>query len=298
MGLVYTCFSSLGLPSVSQGLCELALAFQACSLHHRSCLHLSRLPRPTLYACGLYALVLVLWTHFLCHEVCVHCRGLYASPLWALLGLTSAPRELSALERFVCCPTLGYLGPPSVMWGLCLLQRFACCPSHSTWAYPLHLWLLWASLNSLTLLSGLGHSPWAFMGWEVQLSVFCLLNPCFVQLLRFFSSLLGPSVRELPRAQELFLLHDSHPASGHKLPSRSSPSFPFLCLYSLPYFITGSLVYPHGGSGYSRVCFVGIIPYHDEFFMYLWGGRPDDLPVLLLCLLHQTSFLMKWYSVS
>ena len=150
----------------------------------------------------------------------------------------------------------------------------------------------------LDLLSGLGHSLWAFMGWEVQLSVFCLLNPCFVQLLRFFSSLLGPSVRELPRAQELFLLHDSHPASGHKLPSRSSPSFPFLCLYSLPYFITESLVYPHGGLGYSRVCFVGIIPYHDEFFMYLWGGRPDDLPVLLLCLLHQTSFLMKWYSVS
>ena len=115
MGLVYTCFSSLGLPSVSQGLCDLALAFQACPLHYRSCLHLSRLPRPTLYGCGLHALVLVLWTHSLRHEVCVHCRGLYASPLWALLGLPSAPRELSALERFVCCPTLGYLGPPSVM---------------------------------------------------------------------------------------------------------------------------------------------------------------------------------------
>ena len=45
----------------------------------------------------------------------------------------------------------------------------------------------------------------------------------------------------------------SLPPSGHKLPSRSSPSFPFLCLHSLSYVIPGSLACPPGGLGSSEV---------------------------------------------
>ena len=84
---------------------------------------------------------------------------------------------------------------------------------------------------------------------------------------------LGPPVKMFPCAWEL-LFQGSFPPLGHKLP-RSSPSFPFLCLLPLSYLNLGSLTCPPGSLGLlllSRGCFVGVVPYLDEFFTYLGGG--------------------------
>lgn len=79
--LMCTCFSSSGLPSMSQGLCVFSVP----------------------------------WACPLCCTVCVHCRSLW--PSW-LPGLLSALWGLHGLHRFVHWASLGTPGPPSVPWGL------------------------------------------------------------------------------------------------------------------------------------------------------------------------------------
>ena len=121
VGLVWTCFSSLCLPSASWSLCAFV------SSH---CLHsLSR---------GLFFLFP------LCLEGRVRCPSLYVSPLSApqfrplrRLCLSAWAHPLCyALARFVCPVTLGYLGLPSVLQGLCALAGCVCCTTLSFWSLP------------------------------------------------------------------------------------------------------------------------------------------------------------------
>jgi len=63
---VCTCLGSLGLLSVLQ-----------------ACVHLSWLPRPALCVAGLVRSSFGSLGCPLCHEACVHWRGLYAVTLWA-----------------------------------------------------------------------------------------------------------------------------------------------------------------------------------------------------------------------
>ena len=141
-----------------------------------ACVHFPSLPGPTLCIVelvlllfrltslhsllqGLGVLLLAPQTHSLCREVCVHCRGLYVSPL-------SAPRPTLCTASVVCTgrvcmpghsrtsgPTLCttravctgevYMLPQTAT---CALERFVCLPS----------------LGAPSPLSGREHSPCLF----------------------------------------------------------------------------------------------------------------------------------------
>ena len=80
--------------------------------------------------------------------------------------------------------------------------------------------LVWASLGSPSLLSGQGHSLWA--SYDLRSAAFSVifpLGPCFARFSEIPQLPLGPPMREIPSARELFLLHDSLYPLGDKLPS-------------------------------------------------------------------------------
>ena len=146
------------------------------------------------------------------------CRGIVSSRLPSARHVCSfSPRlalcaaRVVCLERFVCLPTLGDPSWPAVPWGS-----------------------LWASLSPLSPPSGWGHSLQAVHGLRsATFSVSCpnsLLCPVFQDPIAPHCARLQGS---FPCAQELLLFQGAFPPSGHKLPSRSSQSFPFLCLYLL-----------------------------------------------------------------
>ena len=133
----------------------------------------------------------------------------------------------------------------------------------------------------------LAFSPFYFQVFRASLlSLFWILFialqvPDLPGFWRLHSSALGPPVKVFPCACEL-LFQGSLPPLGHKL-LRSSPSFPFLCLLLLSYLILGSLTCLPGSLGLlllPRGCFVGVVPYLDEFLMYLGGA--GDLHISLL----------------
>ena len=101
-GLVCTCLSSLDPPSaLSQGLCVLVSAHQ-----------------PTLYVAGLVHSSLgfpssLCVPRFICtREVCMSLLSQHARP-------ALCTTRVCELERFVCLPSIGTLGPPSALWGFC-----------------------------------------------------------------------------------------------------------------------------------------------------------------------------------
>ena len=100
----------------------------------------------------------------------------------------------------------------------------------------------------------------------MQLSLFAALQvSALLGFQRLFSSLLGLPVREFPCAWEYLLFQGSLLLLGHKLLSRT-------CLSSLlPHFREVSLspLEAWGLLLLPTVCFVGVVPFLDEFFIYL-----------------------------
>ena len=257
-GLVCTCLSSQGLPSVSWGLCALVLAPQAWPLLCGACKHLSQLPVCTLgvthlmctcFSCPCLPSVL----RGFCALVSSHClhsllRGLFlllsaGRVVWTaqvyMPSLYGHPSP-SLCANCVCCITLGYLVLPSVLQGLNVLAGFVCC---TTLSFP-------STLSGATVLELL-------MGWKVQLSLFAALHvPALLGFQRLCSSTLGLPVREFPCAWERLLFQGSLLLLGHKLLPRTSMSFPFLCLSPLSYLISGRLVCPPWRPGSSAVVYI------------------------------------------
>ena len=181
------------------------------------------------------------------------------------MGFFPHPEHTLCTSGLVCL-SVSTLGQPSAPHGLCALLL-------APWT---HVMCRGASVNFLAL--------WVcrlvrarvcelLMGWEMQLLwILPSRSPTLPSSLRFCSSPLVQPVRALPIAWKLFLLHDSLPSWGHKLPSWSSPSLPFLCFCSLSYLIPGKLAcHPPPRGLRSRGCFV-VVPDLDEFLMYLCGG--------------------------
>ena len=165
------------------------------------------------------------------------------------------PPELALYVVRLVRSSFGSVGPQSVLHGLYVLQRFVCMPLLAPWTHPLHWWVsvgfsqfpkpaVWSGLQYVSCL------------WAEKCSFLCFM---------LSGSLLHPAsrdstappwasfARELSSAWELFLLQDSFPPSGHKLPYISSQSFPFICLHPLSYLISGSLAVPPGGLASSAV---------------------------------------------
>ena len=221
--LVFTCLSSPGPPSMSQGLCSLVSATWDHPLHPGAYVHLSRLPGPAVSVSGLVCTCFVSSVSSLCCRSCVHLSWLSRPALWA--------------ARVVCAGEV------------CML-RLARHPRPTLFTGG----LLWASLSSLSPPSAQGQSPWVVYGLSsAAFSVFCPLSPCFASFPRFCISPLGLPVREVPSTQELFLLQDSLPPSGTSSHPEVFCLFPFYVSRSLSYLIPGSLTYPPGGLESSAV---------------------------------------------
>ena len=124
LGLVSTCFSSAGLPSMLRDLCALLLAPQTHSLHH---------------------------------EYRVGCRGLYDT---TLLAHCDYPLHCKSCA---CCRILFVLfswppGASSASTGFCVLQRFLCMPFSAPWVALCTAGILRASVGFLSPPPGWGHS--------------------------------------------------------------------------------------------------------------------------------------------
>ena len=177
-------------------------------------------------------------------ETCVGFPQSSPSVWWGLCALVSSHRHTVG----PMCSFFGSPGHPPELQGLCVLESFVCLP---TLDYP-GLPSVPRSFYFLPLV------PWAhrlvgaivhelFTGWEMQLSLLSAPSvPALPSFPRLYSSSLGPPAREIPCAPELFLFQDSLHPSGHKLPSRSSQSFPFLCLHPLSYLSLGSFACSSG----------------------------------------------------
>jgi len=138
-----------------------------------------------------------------------------------------------------------------------------------------------------------GHRPWAvYKLRSAAFSVFCPLSPWFAWLSEILQLPFGPTSEGTSQFTETLPVSGLFPPLGHKLPSRSSQSFPFLCFHPLSYLTPGNLASLHhppeawGLLLATRGCFVGVAPYLDEFLLYLWGGwRSPHVTLLHLLLL-------------
>ena len=160
------------------------------------------------------------------------------------LGMPSAPHGLCALERFVCCATLSYPGLSSALQGLCVLQRFVCCPSLGNPACLLCCGTsmgfsqfpkpaVWSGPQSEHLL------------WAENCSFLCFLPSWSLLCPVFWDSTARPWACLWGSFQCMGILPVSGlPLLAYTLLSRSSLSFPFLCLHPLSYLISGSLACP------------------------------------------------------
>lgn len=144
--------------------------------------------------------------------------------LWAgkfcMSCLSRPPRPTLYAMRFVCNGEV------------CMLH-LSQYPSHTLCAVG----LLQASLSSLSLPSGWGHSLGAVYGLRsATFSVFCPLIPCFTQFSKIPQLPLGPTCEgdsQCTRILPASGLLPSHPLVFHP--------FPFLCLHPLFYLIPGRL---------------------------------------------------------
>ena len=240
---------------------------------------------------------------------------------WSFLGSLTLP---SVLQRLVW-PSFSPLSSPCMSWGLCFsfgsLARPLGCAVCVCWrglyAAPLswHPWptfctmgLPCASLGSLSPLSAHGHSPWGFYGLRSSaFSVFCPLGLCFVQFSEIPQLSLGPNYQgtsqckgTLPASWLPASLQDrsSHLEVLHLFPFYVSILSPtsFQEVSPAPLESWGLLLSPRG-------CLVGVVPYLNEFLMYLWGGwQPPHLtpppsssaPIWAICILGKLNFCCSY----
>ena len=230
--------------------------------------------------------------HPLCCEACLH-----------LFLLTRLALYVTGL---VCL--FSSLGLPSVLHGLCALQGFMSASLLAPQACSLHcevhvgcrvctlglswhprptlyaMGFLWASISSLSLPSGQGYSLWAVYGLRsAAFSVFCPLSPCFAWLSEILQHPLGPAYKgasqckgtgppsKFPSSLRTQALVQKFFMSSHFMsPSSLLPHFRELRLPPLEAWLL--LLSP-------RVCFVGVVPYLDEFWCIC--GEAGDVPILL-----------------
>ena len=201
------------------------------------------------------------------------------SESWGLCALVSAHQPTLYIVGLVCSSFCS-LGLPTVPLRVVCAGEVCILPLSlsitAPLACPLHCKASVGFSQFPEPALWLGPQLWAAYGLRsADFSVFCPLSPGFAQFSKIPQLSLGSACEGASQCMELFLLQDSLPPLGHKLPSRNSLSFPFFCLRPLSYLIPGSLACPLEAWGlllWSEVCFVRVVPYLDEFFMYLWGG--------------------------
>ena len=147
--LVWASLSPLSSPSVSLG-----------PSMSRACMHLSQLPHLTSASRGSCGLVsapqlpvpTLSITGFIC--TCFHslpaffvsgiicsffsCTRRFVCTTLCMLHLYRNP-SIALCTGCVCCSTLGYLGPPSVLQGLCTMAEFVCA-CHPQFPEPTVCW--------------------------------------------------------------------------------------------------------------------------------------------------------------
>ena len=183
---------------------------------------------------GLCAIVLVLQACLLCCITCVH--------------LSQLSRPTPYVSRLVCS-SCGSLGPPTAPGGLCALQRFVCHASLGNPGLPSEP----QDFSGLLLFPRVW-PPYMSCLWAEKCTFLCFLSSKSLLCPAFWDSTAPPWAPCEGASQCTGALPTSRlPSSGHRLLSRGSPSFPFLCLHPLYYLIPASLACPHGGLASSAV---------------------------------------------
>ena len=256
------------------------------TLRHAPYVHFFQLPLPALCVAGFMCTCFVsLPPLFVAgaisssfgREGCVNCTSLYAFPLWAPQSLTL--RQLCLLHH-------SWLPGPAICAARVECAGWVCMLYHSQ--FPKHA--VW------------GHSPWAVNGLKsAAFSVCCPPSPCFAWFsetlqLHFGSACEGvslcmgaPPVSRLP------------PSLGAQAPAQNFNVFSlFMSLSSLlPHFREVSLS-PLEAWVFCcclhTVCFVGVVPFLDEFFIYLWGGwrSPHLTPLPSSSVSSSFLFIFNW----
>ena len=215
------------------------------------------------------------WACPLCCMVCVHCGGLCMPPSWP-------PRPALCIVRFAWAAEVCTLG---LSWH----PRPTLCARG----------LLWASLSSLSLPSGQGYSLWVVSGLRsAAFSAFCPLSPCFAWLSEILQLPLGPTCKGASQCTGTVPPSQLSPSLGTQAPvQKFSMSSHFMSPSSLlPHFREVSLppleawllmLSP-------RVCFVGVVPYLDEFWCVC--GEAGNLPISTLPPSSSSPCLFTWYS--
>ena len=212
-------------------------------------------PQPCLLCHGdLCGLPLARWVHSLPHRACVHLPQL-PEPSLCIKGLmcsfsgSSAPLYpvFCVLWRSFYAPLL--LAPQawSMCYGLCALDA---TPLLTLQAHPL------SCRASLGFFLFPEPTVWSESQTMAEKRSFVCFLPSESLLCPAFwdssAPLWAPLWGNFSVPGEL-LFQDSLPPLGHKLLSRSSTSFPFLCFHPLSYLISRSLACPPGGLGSSVV---------------------------------------------
>ena len=226
--------------------------------------------------------------------------------VWAFLG----PAELTPCFSGLVCTCLGSPGLPSVSRGLCALVLAhqpalyivgLVCSFCSLGLPTVPLRVVYAGEVCMFPLSICFCTPGLLFALQGFCGLLWLPRACPLVGTTVMSSLSAEKFRFLcllssksrlcPVFQDSsaplwvrlwgsFPVQGTLPASGFPTSLGTSSHlevlylFPF-CLYPLSYLIPGSLACPLEAWGlllWSRGCFVRVVPYLDEFFMYSWGG--------------------------
>ena len=287
VGFLFTCLSFLSPPSALWGLCALVLAPLAGLQLRRVCVHCCQLPVSALRAAGFVCPCFV-------SPACPHCCGicvfLFRAP-WPALCATRAvctaqvcislsfslslyPGPTLRTARVVCpsricvtCPTR-LLGPPSVPEGLYVLARLV--SSHYQFPEPTSSW---------------GHSLWAVNGLRsVAFSVLCPLSPCLLCLVFETPHLpLGPACKGASLCVGTPPVSGLPPSLGATGPAQNFSVFPLCRSPSslLPLFRLLRLFPWRPGVFCCHLEAAWVVPYLNQFLMYLWGGcRSPGLTLL------------------
>ena len=230
-----------GQSMLGRGLCGSFLGFPTLPSVSRRLVWTSLSPLSSPSASqGLCALALAPWT------LPLH-QGAYVFFFW--LPSSSVPHGLCALERLLF-PCLRSPGLISVPQGCVLWRSLYATPLLTLQAHPLNCR---ASLGFLLFPEPTVWSESQTMAEKCSFACFLpsesLLCPAFWDSA---APLWAPLWGNFSVHGEL-LFQDSFPPLGHKLLSRSSTSFPFLCFHPLSHLISRSLACPPGGLGSSVV---------------------------------------------